>query len=98
MDDFTPPAERNRLEDQWDAFLAGGEAEGMFDLYFPDRGAVPVEFSATANVLPARHLAVFLPLEEEPDAASARPLHAMEPGRRSPAGAIGRRSAGASSE
>lgn len=64
MDDFTPPSERKRLEDQWGAFLASGGAEGWYQLYIPDRGEVPVEFSATANVLPARHLSVFIPHDE----------------------------------
>jgi PAS domain S-box-containing protein len=67
MDDFTPPSERERLELQWEAFLATGAAEGWYELYVADRGSVPVEFSATANVLPARHLALFIP----PDKASA---------------------------
>jgi DNA-binding CsgD family transcriptional regulator len=67
MDDFTAPTERRRLEEQWGAFLANGGAEGWYQLYIPDRGPVLVEFSATANVLPARHLSVFIP----PDAASA---------------------------
>lgn len=67
MDDFTPPSERKRLEEQWTAFLASGGAEGWYELYVPDRGPVPVEFSATANVLPARHLSVFIP----PDGTSA---------------------------
>jgi PAS domain S-box-containing protein len=67
MDDFTPPSERKKLEQQWKAFLASGGAEGWYQLYVPDRGPVPVEFSATANVLPARHLSVFIP----PDEASA---------------------------
>jgi PAS domain S-box-containing protein len=67
MDDFTPPSERQKLEAQWKAFLASGGAEGWYQLYVPDRGPVPVEFSATANVLPARHLSVFIP----PDEASA---------------------------
>jgi DNA-binding CsgD family transcriptional regulator len=66
MDDFTAPSERKRLEEQWGAFLASGGAEGWYQLYVPDRGPVPVEFSATANVLPARHLSVFIP----PDGAS----------------------------
>ena len=61
MDDFTAPSERKRLEEQWGAFLASGGAEGWYQLYVPDRGPVPVEFSATANVLPARHLSVFIP-------------------------------------
>ena len=64
MDDFTPPAERKRLEETWAAFLSAGGAEGWYQLYVPDRGPVPVEFSATANVLPARHLSVFIPAAE----------------------------------
>jgi len=64
MDDFTAPDERKRLEAQWGAFLASGGAEGWYRLYVPDRGPVPVEFSATANVLPARHLSVFIPPDE----------------------------------
>ena len=67
MDDFTAPSQRKRLEEQWGAFLASGGAEGWYQLYVPDRGPVPVEFSATANVLPARHLSVFI----QPDEASA---------------------------
>jgi DNA-binding CsgD family transcriptional regulator len=64
MDEFTSPGERKRLEEQWGAFLASGGAEGWYQLYVPDRGPVPVEFSATANVLPARHLSVFIPPDE----------------------------------
>jgi PAS domain S-box-containing protein len=64
MDEFTSPTERKRLEEQWGAFLASGGAEGWYQLYVPDRGQVPVEFSATANVLPARHLSVFIPPDE----------------------------------
>lgn len=64
MDDFTPPKERKSLEEKWAAFLAAGGAEGWYRLYVPDRGSVPVEFSATANVLPARHLSVFIPAAE----------------------------------
>jgi DNA-binding CsgD family transcriptional regulator len=64
MDDFTPPSERNRLDEHRAAFLASGGAEGWYQLYIPDRGEVPVEFSATANVLPARHLSVFIPHDE----------------------------------
>ena len=67
MDDFTPPSERRRLEEQWEAFLTNGAAEGWYRLYVPDRGPMPLEFSAIANVLPARHLSVFIP----PDKASA---------------------------
>jgi DNA-binding CsgD family transcriptional regulator len=64
MDDFTPQSERKRLEEQWEVFLASGAAEGWYQLDVPDRGPISVEFSATANVLPARHLSVFIPPEE----------------------------------
>jgi DNA-binding CsgD family transcriptional regulator len=66
MDEFTPSSQQGRLEEQWQAFLASGTAEGWYELYVPDRGPLSVEFSATANVLPARHLSIFIP----PDQAS----------------------------
>ncbi len=74
MDEFTPPDERKRLEEQWGAFLANGGAEGWYQLYVPDRGPVPVEFSATANVLPSRHLSVFIPPDETSAAFVKPPL------------------------
>jgi len=77
MDEFTFPGERKRLEEQWGAFLASGGAEGWYQLYVPDRGHVPVEFSATANVLPARHLSVFIP-HDETSAEQARGALARE--------------------
>jgi PAS domain S-box-containing protein len=80
MDDFTPPGELTRLEEQWDAFLTTGEAEGWYDLYVPNRMPRPVEFSATANVLPARHLAVFIPPEDTlADGAQTGPDRAWTP-------------------
>jgi len=75
MDDFTPPNERKRLEEQWEAFLTSGAAEGWYHLYVPDRGPVPVEFSATANVLPARHLSVFIPPEVSAEEAESALAH-----------------------
>jgi PAS domain S-box-containing protein len=77
MDDFTPPSELRRLEEQWEMFLRSGEAEGWYQLYVPERGSVPVEFSAVANVLPARHLSIFIPQDDtltEADGVSAREL------------------------
>ena len=74
MDHFTPPDERLRLHDRWSSFLASGEAEGEYQLYFQDRGVLPVEFSATANVLPSRHLAVFVVPDESSTTDPAVPL------------------------
>jgi PAS domain S-box-containing protein len=78
MDDFTPPSERGTLEERWEAFLSTGTAEGWYQLHVPNRVPVPVEFSAIANVLPARHLSVFIPHDQasgEPtESALAREL------------------------
>jgi PAS domain S-box-containing protein len=64
MDDFTPPSEHQRLEERWRAFLTTGSAEGWYQLSVPHREPIRVEFSATANVLPARHLSVFVPPDD----------------------------------
>jgi DNA-binding CsgD family transcriptional regulator len=81
MDDFTPLEERKKLEENWAAFLTAGGAEGWYRLYVPDRGSVPVEFSATANVLPARHLSVLIPTAGVSDeqAGSLTPERAWAP-------------------
>ncbi|MEA2191015.1 MAG: hypothetical protein QOI73_1136 [Solirubrobacteraceae bacterium] len=70
MDDFTPPSGRKRLEEQWQEFLTKGAAEGWYRLSVADRRSIRVEFSATAHVLPARHLAVFIPPPAEAAAGS----------------------------
>jgi PAS domain S-box-containing protein len=66
MDEFVPPDAKEWLDERWEQFLADGAAEGWYSLSIPARGQVPVEFSATANVLPSRHLSVFLPADESP--------------------------------
>jgi DNA-binding CsgD family transcriptional regulator len=66
MDDVTPPSGRRKLTEQWRPFLDSGAAEGWYQLEVQDRGSVPVEFSAIANVVAGRHLMVFAP----PDDAS----------------------------
>ncbi|HVD38709.1 MAG TPA: LuxR C-terminal-related transcriptional regulator [Solirubrobacterales bacterium] len=86
MDEFVPADARDRLEEGWEQFLANGAAEGWYRLSIPARGPVPVEFSATANVLPSRHLSVFLPTDErsgsyEPGALDWKPLPADSGGR-----------------
>ncbi len=61
LDDFTRAQDRKRLAEQWAAFLVNGGMEGWFQLSLPSGNLVPVEFSATANVLPGRHLSVVMP-------------------------------------
>lgn len=86
MDEFVPPDARERLDERWKQFLANGAAEGWYRLSIPTRGQVPVEFSATANVLPSRHLSVFLPIDGnsspgEPGALEWKPVPAESAGR-----------------
>ena len=61
IDDFTPVRDRNKIDELWDAFLASGAIEGWYHLPVPTGQVVPIEFSATANVLPGRHLSVVMP-------------------------------------
>jgi PAS domain S-box-containing protein len=61
IDDFTPVEDRNTLDEQWEAFLANGAIEGWYHMLLPTGRTLPVEFSATANVLPGRHLSVVMP-------------------------------------
>ena len=60
MDEYTTAAGRRQLEEQWQAFLTSGAAEGWYELSVADRGTVRVEFSALAHVQPSRHLSVFI--------------------------------------
>jgi DNA-binding CsgD family transcriptional regulator len=72
MDEVTAASGRNRLKQQWDAFLNSGAAEGWYDLEVSGAGVARVEFSAIANALPGRHLTVFIP----PDVPTLAHSHA----------------------
>jgi DNA-binding CsgD family transcriptional regulator len=78
IDDFTSPGMRGRLEDLWEPFLMDGATEGWLMLSTPKHGELTVEFSATANVLPSRHLVVFIPPEENSTESADGPV-AVEP-------------------
>jgi PAS domain S-box-containing protein len=62
--DFTPPGEEERVENQWQALMTRGALEGWYPLDLHNRGTRSVEFSATANVLPGRHMSLLIPLDE----------------------------------
>jgi DNA-binding CsgD family transcriptional regulator len=64
MDDFTSSTGSARLDKHWDEFRSAGAAEGWYDLWVPPAGSMAVEFSAIANVLPGRHLTVFIRSED----------------------------------
>jgi len=68
IDEFTPATERTRLEQLWEELLATGVAEGWYQFLVPHKGLRTVEFSAMANVLPARHFSVLIPTDAAPPA------------------------------
>jgi DNA-binding CsgD family transcriptional regulator len=86
LDEFAPWNASEILDERWDQFLAHGAAEGLYELHIPTRGSVAVEFSATANVLPSRHLCVVIPADHAsgPEASGVppwTPVPAEEAGR-----------------
>lgn len=72
LDGFTAPNQREAMEESWRAFLSEGGAEGWYTATTEDAKEVSFEFSATANVLPGRHLFIWIPPEEEPDRAATQ--------------------------
>ena len=60
IDDLAAPALRGSVEAMWREFLARGNQTGEFALALPDGREVVFLYSASANVLPGRHLSIFL--------------------------------------
>ena len=66
VDDLARPAERERLPDYWDKFMADGSvAGGPYALERPDGSEVEVRFASKANApWPGSHASVLAPAEE----------------------------------
>jgi PAS domain S-box-containing protein len=65
IDALTPPELRQKTVELWRAFLRDGSQSGTFEFLMPDGARVLVDYSATANVEPGRHLSVLsLPTRE----------------------------------
>ncbi|MEA2211461.1 MAG: hypothetical protein QOF83_1409 [Solirubrobacteraceae bacterium] len=60
IDDLTPPESRAGAAALWDAFLRDGTQSGTFELLMPDGPRLQVDYSATANIEPGRHLSILL--------------------------------------
>ena len=58
IDDLTPPEFRRNTVELWEAFLREGSQSGTFELLMPDGARLLVDYSATAEVEPGRHLSV----------------------------------------
>jgi DNA-binding CsgD family transcriptional regulator len=60
VDDLTPLENRQEVGPLWDAFIRDGTQEGKYELLMPDGARVAVEYSATANMEPGRHLSILM--------------------------------------
>ena len=60
IDDLTPAEDRPYIEPLWRDFITAGVQEGVFELLMPDGALLRVEYSATANVEPGRHLSILV--------------------------------------
>jgi DNA-binding CsgD family transcriptional regulator len=67
VDDLTTPEHRGAMRTRWEEFLRDGMMSGTFELLMPDGPRLRVDYSATANVEPGRHLAIFVLPATEPD-------------------------------
>ncbi|MDX6587475.1 MAG: hypothetical protein QOI31_1948 [Solirubrobacterales bacterium] len=65
IDDFMPPASLVTIEQDWQAFLESGSAEGWTRLIVPGHTQISFEYSATAKVLPGRHLIIYITPDED---------------------------------
>lgn len=60
IEDLTPPENRAQVRPMWEAFLRDGTQRGVFELLMPDGPRLVVEYSATANIAPGRHLSILM--------------------------------------
>ena len=60
IDDLTPPESRSQIGPMWETFLRDGTQRGRFELLMPDGPTELVDYSATANIEPARHLSILV--------------------------------------
>lgn len=71
IDDLTPAGQEGAMEEVWQAFLAAGSLAGVFELEAPGGRRILVDYNATANILPGRHLSIFVAV---PDGDAPNPL------------------------
>ena len=60
VDDLTPPELLGEMEQLWEVFMREGIQQGVYELAMPDGPRMQVQYSATANVEPGRHLLIFV--------------------------------------
>ena len=79
VDDLTPPETRGEMAGLWQAFIAAGTQRGTFELQMPDGPRLKIEYSATANIEPGRHLSIlmFPPGDHDEPAVDAAPTQLL---------------------
>lgn len=75
IDDLTPLENRGQMDELWEAFLQEGVQQGTFELLMPDQGRLSVDYSATANVEPGRHVSILMFPPRASDNEFRRPAH-----------------------
>ena len=74
IEDITPPAQRDGLEEMWADFLRRGGLTGTFTLLTAQGREIQVAYGAVANVAPGRHLSILLPIDDDGQTGDARPV------------------------
>lgn len=79
IDDLTPDGQDADMDALWRAFRSEGTQRGTFELQMPDGPQLTVEYSATADVRPGRHLSIlmFPPSGAEGDGDRDRPVQLL---------------------
>src|SRR5579884_3266306 len=60
VDDLVAPAAKPAVEALWQDFIREGTQKGRIELAMPDGAVVAVDYSATANIQPGRHLSILM--------------------------------------
>jgi DNA-binding CsgD family transcriptional regulator len=95
IEDLTPPHMVERMDEAWDALMEDGLVAGEYDVGLPDGSELKIVYCALANILPGKHLIVFIPaewsadeLEEVVGAGDAPPSGRLSPRERQVLGLI----------
>jgi PAS domain S-box-containing protein len=60
IDELTPVQARAEMDAMWRQFIVEGVQRGTYELQMPDGPRLRVDYSATANVTPGRHLSILM--------------------------------------
>jgi DNA-binding CsgD family transcriptional regulator len=61
--DFIPRARRSHWDELWNVLLTKGTVRGSSTIRTPDGATVAIDYCAVANLLPGKHLFIWLPSE-----------------------------------